>query len=115
MNNNLAKPFEEVRIANEKAQDEFWNSLSEENRLRAFGYVTRKVYQGAIVDKGTYRYVLYNVFGLGPESYMLGMDSGYMAIHNAIFDGEHFTDQLRAFCVKFNIEGAEKKVQEFIL
>ena len=43
MNNNLAKPFEEVRIANEKAQDEFWNSLSEENRLRAFGYVTRKV------------------------------------------------------------------------
>ena len=114
MNNNLAKAFEEARIANEKAEDEFWNSLSEENRLKAFGYVTRKIYQGDIVDKGSYRYVLYNVFGFGPESYMLGMDSGYMAIHNAIFDGEHFTDQLRAFCEKFNIEDTEKKIQEFI-
>ena len=111
----LAKAFEEARIADEKAQDEFWNSLSEEDRLNAFGYVTRKIHQGDIVDKGSYRYVLYDVFGFGPESYVLGMDSGYMAIHNAIFDGEQFADQLRAFCVKFDIEDAEKKIQEFIL
>ena len=100
---------------NKKAQDEFWNSLSEEDRLKAFGYVTRKIYQGDIIDKGSYRYVLYNVFGFGPESYELGMDSGYMAIHNAIFDGEHFVDQLRAFCKQFCIENADKKIQEFIL
>ena len=100
----LAKAFEEARIADEKAQDEFWNSLSEEDRLNAFGYVTRKIHQGDIVEKGSYRYVLYDVFGFGPESYILGMDSGYMAIHNAIFDGEQFADQLRAFCKKYNID-----------
>jgi hypothetical protein len=37
-----------------------------------------------MIDKGTYRYVLYDVFDFGPDAYSVGMECGYMDLHNAI-------------------------------
>ena len=47
-------------------------------------------YEGDVRDKGTYRYVLYDVFGFDMDSYVLGMNCGYMSIHNAIVDIDEF-------------------------
>jgi len=49
--------------------------------------VCKRIHTGDIKDSGTYRYVLYDVFGFDPGMYGAGMDCGYMAIHNAIGDG----------------------------
>lgn len=68
----------------EQKANEFWDSLDYEQKLKAFYYVCKGIYKGDVIDRGTYRYVLYDVFGFGPDAYVLGMDCGYMYLHNSI-------------------------------
>lgn len=74
--------------AYEKEADEWWSKLTPDEQLQAFYSVIKRVYQGDVVEQGSYRYVLYDVFGFGPDSYAVGMDCGYMSLHNAIKTGE---------------------------
>jgi hypothetical protein len=78
----------EAKEAKEKECDEYWDSLSYEDKQKAFYSVVKRIYRGEIEEKGTYRYILYDIFGFGPEAYILGMDCGFMYLHNAIVDGE---------------------------
>lgn len=83
------KKFQEVYSAAmteiEKEQEEFWNALSKEDQLKAFCAVVRRIYEGELVDGGTYRYVLYNTFGFGLESYAQAQHAGYLEIHNLLY------------------------------
>jgi hypothetical protein len=63
----------------------YWDSLSYEQKLFAFYSVCKRIHEGDIKDQGSYRYVLYDVFGFDFDAYMVGMECGYMDIHNAIF------------------------------
>lgn len=65
----------------------WWDGLSYEDQLKAFRSVCRRIYDGDVKHRGSYRYVLYNVFGFGADSYADGMDCGYMSIHNLIWQG----------------------------
>lgn len=67
-----------------KDADAFWNGLSYDDRLKAFHSVCKRIHQGDIVDRGSYRYVLYQVFGFQPDAYVVGMDCGYLDIHNEV-------------------------------
>ena len=89
---HLTEAFEENRRVNDTAADSFWNSLSYEDKCNAFHAVVSKIFQGDIQKKGSYRYVLYDVFGFGPDMYIRGMDCGYMALHNSIMDDEQFAE-----------------------
>lgn len=66
---------------------EWWNALPYEERLRAFRSVCRRIQQGDVVERGSYRHVLYEVFGFDADAYVDGMDCGYMDIHNLIARG----------------------------
>tara|TARA_B110000259_G_scaffold78185_1_gene91657 strand:+ start:880 stop:1302 length:423 start_codon:yes stop_codon:yes gene_type:complete len=72
----------------EAKNDAWWNGLSEKEREDAFYAVCKRIWKADGIDNGSYRYGLYDVFGFDPGMYKAGMDCGYMAIHNAIFDGE---------------------------
>ena len=94
-NEKLEKALTEMREYQEQAEtayendaDKFWNSLSKEDQLKCFYSVCKRIHEGDIAKRGTYRYVLYDVFGFGPEAYMVGMNCGYMAIHNGLFPDE---------------------------
>jgi hypothetical protein len=76
--------YQEAMESFEKEQEEYWNSLTKEQQLKAFCAVVRRIYKGELVDQGSYRYVLYDVFGFGPEAYTQAQDAGYLDIHNAI-------------------------------
>jgi hypothetical protein len=81
---------EEIRQAEVQYKNEcdaFWNELSYEDKLKAFYSVCNRIFKGDVEDRGTYRYVLYDVFGFGPDAYGIGMECGYMTIHNCIFEG----------------------------
>ena len=80
--------FNEVMKLIENESEEYWNSLSKEQQLKVFCAVSRRIYKGEIEERGSYRYVLYQVFGFGPEAYAPAQMSGYLSIHNAIFDSE---------------------------
>ncbi len=81
----LARLQQEATKARDIEYDEYWNSLSYEDQLKAFYSVVKRIHKGEVKDKGTYRYILYDIFGFGPESYALGMDCGFMDLHNAIY------------------------------
>ena len=99
----------------ELEQEQYWNSLTKEQQLKAFCAVVRRIYKGDVEDQGTYRYVLYEVFGFGPESYAAAQFAGYLALHNAIFSHDHESRLLNAFCKKYNIENASNKISEFLI
>lgn len=83
----LKRIQEDYKAAHDKYAAEveaFWQDLSYADQLKAFYAVCSRIHKGDIVDQGSFRYVLYEVFGFDMDSYIVGMDSGYMDIHNAI-------------------------------
>jgi len=80
----LREIVEEEKTEYEKSTNEWWDNLSDEDRLRAFYSVCKRIHQGDIKDRGSYRYVLYQVFGFGMEAYTRGISCGYLDIHNSI-------------------------------
>ena len=74
----------------EEKTDAWWNGLTEKEREDAFYSVIKRMYQAEVQDRGTYRYALYDVFGFDGGMYGAGMDCGYMAMHNIIYDGLDF-------------------------
>ena len=86
----IGQEMEKSRKQYEADNDAWWNGLSEKEREDAFYAVCKRIWQADGIDNGSYRYALYDVFGFDPGMYMQGMDCGYMAIHNAIFDGEEY-------------------------
>jgi len=101
----------------EKHSEQYWNSLTKEQQLDAFCAVCRRIYQGDVIDRGTYRYVLYNVFGFGPEAYAPAQLAGYLAIHNSIFDDDHDLKLLGAFAqfLGQTTDEATKNAKQFLL
>ena len=85
---DLGQEMEKHREAYEADNDAWWNGLSEQEREDAFYAVVKRMHKAELQDKGSYRHALYSVFEFDPGMYGRGMDCGYMALHNAIFDGE---------------------------
>lgn len=81
---NAAKEQEELESQYEKQADAWWESLPPDDRLLAFYSVVKRIHEGDIKQQGSYRYVLYDVFGFGADAYGIGMACGYMSLHNAI-------------------------------
>ena len=84
----LHNSFQRWEVELEQDHDKFWNSLSKDDQLKAFCSVMRRLYKAEIEQHGSYRYTLYDVFGFGHESYAQAQVSGFLALHNAIWDGE---------------------------
>jgi len=94
---HAAQALEELRKAHaeskkkyEEENDSWWESLSEKEREDAFYAVCKRIHQADIIDRGTYRWAIYDVFNFGPSMYSGGMDCGYMDIQNAISDSEEY-------------------------
>jgi len=66
--------------------EEWWENLPTEDQQRAFYNVCRLIYEGDVMKRRSYRGVLYDVFGWGPEAYVLGMEARYMDLHNLLYD-----------------------------
>lgn len=110
----ISKNFREAMDQIEKESEAYWNSLTKQQQLDTFCAVVRRIYKGEIEVTGSYRYVLYDVFGFGPESYAPAQMAGYLTIHNSIFNEEHDSRMLKAFCDKYGIEDSENKIRDFL-
>jgi hypothetical protein len=107
----VSRAWNEAMAKIELASEQYWNSLTKEQQLDAFCAVCRRIYKGEIVDKGTYRYVLYDVFGFEPEAYAPAQMAGYLTIHNSIFDAELEYKLVLKFAEFCDIP--ESKVEQF--
>ena len=112
----LANSFKLWEMELEEDHNKFWNGLSKDDQLKAFCSVMRRLYKAEIEQNSSYRHTLYDVFGFGPESYVQAQVSGFLAIHNAIWDGErlgHLIDKLEAKVVESMPDRPEEVKQVF--
>ena len=79
---------------------EFWNNLSYDDSLKLFYYVVSKIYQGDVVERRSYRGMLYEKFSFGMDAYTIGMDAKYLELHNIIFSGVEFENMQSAKTIK---------------
>ena len=97
MNQSDKDELAKIQASFKESMDEFkeeseavWNGLTEDQRIKVFCAVSRRMYEGEIQKRGTYRYVLYDVFNFGTEAYLPAQVSGYLEIHNTLYAGiEH--------------------------
>ena len=105
--------WQEAQQAMEQAQKEFeaeceaaWNSLNQETKLKIFCAICTRLYKGELEDKGSYRHILYDVFGFGTEAYSAAQGAGFLALHNSILDDEQrvkATEKLLKLSEEYNI------------
>jgi hypothetical protein len=76
----------------EEDQEKFWSSLSKEDQIKAFCCVSRRLFEGEIKNPRSYRGILYDIFGFGPEAYAQAQCAGFLAIHNSIMTDEEFNE-----------------------
>jgi hypothetical protein len=68
--------------------EKYWLNLSNEDQLKSFYSVVKRICKAELEDRGSYRHALYQVFGFGEEAYIIGMDCGFMELHNSIYVGD---------------------------
>ena len=112
----ISRAWNEAMEEIELESETYWNSLTKEQQLQAFCAVSRRIYKGELEDRGTYRWVLYDVFGFGPEAYAPAQLAGYLSIHNAIFSADHEHRLLSKFAEHLGLEpeDAELKAANFL-
>jgi hypothetical protein len=70
-----------------------WNALDKDQQLMLFCAVVRRIYQGEIKERQSYRGVLYDVFEFGPDSYAPAQYAGYLTIHNMLYEAVDLENQ----------------------
>lgn len=111
MTNDTEKALQELEdvrnlfsLAIEKDKQRYnekWNALSSEDQIDFFCAIMQRVHLGELEQKRSYRGVLYDVFGWGPEAYVPAQCAGYLDIHNMIFDAQDIRGILKKFAIEY--------------
>jgi hypothetical protein len=83
---------------------EYFESLETDNQLLLFFHITNIIFENYFNDNGSYRGLLYDKFGFGPEAYSLGCDSGMFALHNAISTPDENEERFQKFIKHLNLD-----------
>lgn len=63
----------------------YFSSLEPEEQLWAFCAVVEKLCKGELDEGRSYRGILYETFGWGPEAYAAAQHAGFLSLHNSIY------------------------------
>ncbi len=115
--NNLLDISEEISEKFAKFEEEFaqersafFNCLTKEQQLLVFCEVVHKLVNSELVERQSYRGVLYEEFSFESDAYMLAQISGFLELHNSI---EAEAVDLNDFGVKLlNLYGINQTKEE---
>lgn len=102
---------EEAKEQYTQKAKEYFESLDMDNRLLIFFYITNVIFKNYFNDNGSYRGLLYDKFGFGPEAYSLGCDSGMFTLHNSISNPDEIEERFKALMnfLKLDLSKEEMK------
>jgi hypothetical protein len=106
----LLKIQEEALEQFEQKAKEYYDSLGMDNQLLLFFYITNVIFKNYFKDNGSYRGLLYNKFGFGPEAYSLGMDSGMFALHNSISTPDESEERFNTLVTYLKLDLSKKEL-----
>jgi hypothetical protein len=100
----LLKIQEDATQEYQERAKEYFKSLGTDNQLLLFFHITNMIYQNYFIGSGSYRALLYDRFGFGPESYTIGMDSGMFTLHNSISTPKENAERFEALMKFLNLD-----------
>ncbi len=80
----LRKAWRESELQTKAEDQAWWDSLTMDERARAFRQVVSLMYKAEVEERGSYRYAMYDVFNI---DYLDGIMCNYMELHNLICRG----------------------------
>lgn len=84
----IREVMEEVMSKYDEDATEAWSKLTYEQQGQAFYYVVKNIMKGE-KEGYSYRGMLYDVFDFEPDMYGVGMQAGYLDLHNMLYDYFH--------------------------
>jgi hypothetical protein len=93
----LRQAWHESEKRQNAEDDAWWDSLNYDGKSQAFRQITKLMHKAEVLDRGSYRYAIYDVFGL---DYGDGL-THYMRLHNLISQG---IEGEKKACMKDNKE-----------
>lgn len=79
----LRKAWHETEKRQNAEDDAWWDSLDCDGKSQAFRQITKLMHKAEVLERGSYRHAIYDVFGL---DYGDGL-THYMQLHNLIGQG----------------------------
>ena len=79
----LRKAWQKAEKLQNAEDDAWWDSLDCDGKSQAFRQITKLMHKAEVLERGSYRYAIYDVFGL---DYGDGL-THYMQLHNLIGQG----------------------------
>jgi hypothetical protein len=101
---------EQVREQYTLKAKEYFESLEADNQLLLFFYITNLIFKNYFEDGGSYRSLLYDKFGFGPEAYSLGCDSGMFSLHNSISTPDELEDRFQKLIKFLELDLSKEKM-----
>jgi hypothetical protein len=80
----LRKAWRESELQTKAEDQAWWDSLTMDERARAFRQVISLMYKAEVKERGSYRHAMYDIFDV---DYLDGMMCNYMELHNLIYRG----------------------------
>jgi hypothetical protein len=84
ISDKLIEHYEREKKEYEHEAETWWKSLTYEEKCLAFYNIIKRMHKAEVEDQGSYRYALYDIFDFGPDMYGIGMQAGYMELHNLL-------------------------------
>lgn len=106
------RQFAKAADAYQQMANSYYSSLEPEEQLWAFCAVVEKLCQGELDQGRSYRGILYDIFGWGPEAYAAAQHAGFLGLHNAIYRFEDLEHVLSNTLKELDIEVDKEKMSE---
>ena len=106
----LLKIQEEALEQYTQKAKEYFESLETDNQLLLFFHITHTIFENYFKYNSSYRGLLYDKLGFGPEAYALGMDSGMFALHNAISTPDESEERFNTLVKFLKLDLSQKEL-----
>lgn len=93
----------------------FFQSLTKEQQLLVFCEVVHKLYKAEILEKKSYRGVLYGEFNFDKNSYLLAQMSNFLELHNSIVleeESYNLTNLIQKILNSYGIYPVKEEIEE---
>jgi hypothetical protein len=104
--NAFAKAMDEYQ----QMANSYYSGLEPEEQLWAFCSIVEKLCKGELDEHRSYRGVLYDTFGWGPEAYAAAQCAGFLGLHNSIYRFEDLEAVFKNTLKELEIEVDNEKM-----
>jgi hypothetical protein len=106
--NVFAKAMDEYQ----QMANSYYSGLEPEEQLWAFCAIVEKLCQGELDEHRSYRGILYDVFGWGPEAYAAAQCAGFLSLHNSIYRFEDLESVFKNTLKELELEVDDEKLRD---